>query len=108
MKLSIKDVEFDTSTRRSKVIFRIDHQTGRKSSFAKNGSFEASNGLRITSDMYPAYYDGEVVYIKGSDEANDNIKVVVPKHIFDLFVEAMNEYNKRYDIVSVEDKLFEL
>ena len=64
--------------------------------------FTASNGVRLASIDFPAYYiGGNTLYVCGRHEDRDGIIVTVPRDEFSHVLDAVAEYNKHFDTIAL-------
>lgn len=79
-----------------KVTFRIAEQTHRGDTFAASGyEFTSSSGYNIVSGVSPRSAECcNMLYVRGMNSTDDNIKMTVNLKNFARIMEAVNEYNE--------------
>ena len=77
------------------VTFRIAEQTHRGDTFAASGyEFTSSSGYNIVSGVSPRSAECcNMLYVRGMNSTDDNIKMTVNLKNFARIMEAVNEYN---------------
>lgn len=78
-------------------LIRITKQKYRNENFFQGSSkFVASDKMELRSEVCPEYsmYNGEVLFVRGSDFSRDNETIIIRNNTkFFRFLQAVNEYN---------------
>jgi hypothetical protein len=78
-------------------LIRITKQKYRNENFFQGSSkFVASDKMELRSEVFPEYsmYNGEVLFVRGSDFSRDNETIIIRNNTkFFRFLQAVNEYN---------------
>ena len=76
------------------IFVKITEQSHTCRNFGKDFRFQASNGIRLISNVFPEFISGDEFYVRGDNPKwNDTVMNIPHKH-FANFVKAVKEYNE--------------